>query len=123
MIEYLQDSKKNVVGINVIHDKTIDKNFAKKVLPALEYTAENNHGHMRLLVRLDKEASVKELYKIWDEAKHGLNHHDDYERIAVVGALPEWFELNKIMHSFFDNAEIREYNTDNLDEAWHWIKH
>ena len=123
MIEYMQDSKKNVVGLDVIHDKVLDKNFTKKVLPALEFTAEKHHGHMRLLVKLDKEASVKELYQIWDEAKHGLAHHDDYERIAVVGALPEWFELNKIMHSFFDHAEIKEFDMANIDDAWRWIKH
>ena len=123
MIEYMQNSKKNIVGLDIVHGSTPDKNFTKKLLPALEFTAEKNHGHMRLLVKLDKEASTQELYKIWEEAKHGLNHHDDYERIAIVGNLPEWFELNKIMHSFFDNAEIREFDESHIDDAWRWVKH
>ncbi len=123
MIEYMQNSKKNVVGLDVIHDQRFDLSFSKKLLPALEFTAEKNHGHMRLLVRLDKESSTNELFKLWNEAKHGLEHHDDYERIAVVGSLPEWFELNKIMHSFFHHAEIKEFDQEHLDEAWRWVKH
>lgn len=58
---------------------------------------------------------------LWEDAKFGIRHFDDIERLAIVGDTT-W---QKAMAGFvkpFTRAEVRYFDLSDLDQAENWIK-
>ena len=57
-----------------------------------------------------------------DDYDFGMQHLDDFERIAMVGnkAWERWMSL--IAKPFLPSGEVRYFNHENLQSAWDWLR-
>ncbi|MBK5093500.1 MAG: STAS/SEC14 domain-containing protein, partial [Actinobacteria bacterium] len=46
---------------------------------------------------------------------------NDFDKLAIVGG-PEWVKLLIELDSILPGAEMKTFSTDQLQEAWDWIK-
>jgi len=56
-----------------------------------------------------------------DDFRFGMQHQDDFERIAIVGqgVLQHWMTL---MAKPFISADVQFFNQEQLGEAWDWLR-
>ena len=82
MIEQLPDLPGTVVGVRATGRVTAE-DYESVLMPAIE-RAIKEHGHIRLLYILDCNVTDFSLGAMWDDAKLGFSHLQDFERIAIV---------------------------------------
>lgn len=78
-------------------------------------------GKIRVVFYLDDSFDGWELGAMWDDAKFGLKHKNDFERIAMVGG-PRWVSWITTMSSHFMPGVIKTFDSTSLDEAIAWAK-
>jgi hypothetical protein len=76
---------------------------------------------IRVVFYFDDAFEGWELGAMWDDAKYGLKHKNDFERIAVVGA-PRWANGLMKLGAHFMPGELRIFEGTALEEALVWIK-
>lgn len=119
MIEVLPQSQGKTLGV-CFTGKATDEDYVKVFVPTLEKLIKE-HGKIRCLYFMDEGFQGWELGAMWDDAKYGIKHRNDFEKIAVVGG-PKWAEWATRIASHLVSAEIRTYSADQLDDAWSWVK-
>jgi SpoIIAA-like len=119
MIEVLPQSQGKTLGV-CFTGKATDEDYEKVFVPTLEKLIKE-HGKIRCLYFMDEGFQGWELGAMWDDAKYGIKHRNDFEKIAVVGG-PKWAEWATRIASHLVSAEIRTYSADQLDDAWSWVK-
>ena len=119
MIEVLPQSEGKTFGVRFT-GKATDEDYENVVLPGLE-TVIQEYGKVRCLYFMDEGFQGWELGAMWDDAKYGIKHKNDFEKIAVVGG-PKWTEWATRFASHFMSTEIKTYSADQLDDAWSWVK-
>lgn len=87
-------------------------------LPRLEAIIEKSRP-VSLLLRLE-DFKGWEGKAAWDDFKFGMQHQDDFERIAIVGenSLEHWMTL---IGSAFVEADLRYFDQNRQQEAWEWL--
>ena len=90
----------------------------RKFLPRLEEILDREKP-VSLLIRLE-DFKGWEARAAWDDLKFGMEHQQDFERIAIVGetALERW--MTAIGAAFVD-AELKYFNQKQQQEAWEWL--
>jgi hypothetical protein len=58
---------------------------------------------------------------MWDDARFGLQHRRDFEKIAVVGG-PRWVDVAVKIFAPLMEGEVRTMLGEQLAEAWEWIQ-
>jgi hypothetical protein len=58
---------------------------------------------------------------VWDDARFGLKHRADFEKIAVVGG-PGWVEWCIRFTAFPIAGDVRTFSADRLQDAWDWVR-
>lgn len=88
-------------------------------LPRLEELIEA-HGRISVLLELI-DFHGWDLDAAKDDFRFGMQHQDDFERIAIVGqgVLQHWMAL---MAKPFISAEVHFFKQDQLSEAWDWLR-
>jgi hypothetical protein len=119
MIEILPQSEGRTLGARLT-GKVTDEDYEKVFLPALE-TVIKEHGKVRCVYFMDAGFQGWKLGAMWDDAKFGIKHKNDFEKIAVIGG-PKWAEWATKLASHLMSGEVKTYTIDQLDEAWSWIK-
>ena len=119
MIEVLSKSQGKTLGVRLT-GKATDEDYEKIFIPALENLIKE-YGKIRCLYFMDEGFQGWELGAMWDDAKFGIKHKSDFEKIAVVGG-PKWAEWCKKIASHLVAAEIKTYPADQLDDAWSWVQ-
>jgi len=91
----------------------------KAFLPRLEELIEAN-GRISVLLEL-VDFHGWDLTAAWDDFHFGMQHQDDFERIAIVGhgALQRWMAL---MAKPFTSAGVRFFEQERLGDAWDWLR-
>ena len=120
MIEFLPQSEGNAVGIKV--SGTLTHEDYQEMIPKLESLLKQ-HDKINMLVQLgDPAFDHMELRALWDDARFGLPHRNDFEKFAIVGDLPKWMGWGTKVGAWFTSAEIKEFDKDNASDAWQWVK-
>jgi universal stress protein A len=57
---------------------------------------------------------------LWADFKLGLEHPDDFRKMAIVGE-KAWHHLFAVMVKPFTSGEVRYFGHDQIQEAWDWI--
>ena len=83
MLAIMTQSHDNVIGVQG-RGKVTDQDYLEVLIPKLEEVLKN-YGKARFLYYLDKDFAGWEMGAMWEDAKFGLRHKDDFEKIAVVG--------------------------------------
>lgn len=119
MIEILPQSEGKTLGVRLT-GKVTDEDYEKVFLPVLGDLIKE-HGKVRCVYYMDEGFLGWELGAMWGDAKFGLKHKNDFEKIAVIGG-PKWAEWGTKITAHLVSAEIKTFKVDQLDEAWSWIK-
>ena len=119
MIEILSESQGNILGIKAI-DKLTDQDYKEVLIPRLEAVIKG-HGKASVLFCMDEDFRCWELGALWDDAKFGLKHRNDFEKMAVVGG-PDWLSWGAKICAHLVRCEWKTFSAEQLAEAWKWIK-
>ena len=114
MIEILPESSGNLVAARATGTLTGD-DYAAVWEPRLRQAIEE-HGKVRVLLYLDEAFDGWDAGAMWEDAKFGLAHFNDFEKIAVVGG-EEW--VGKVVDLFgkLMPAAVKSFPTGSLEQA------
>lgn len=118
MIEILPESQRNILGIRA-SGKLTDSDYKDVLIPHLEKII-GAQGQVRVLCQMADDFHGWEGAAMWDDAKFGYTHRNDFEKFAVVGG-KRWVEWGAKLGALFMHTELRTFSGDQLPEAWEWI--
>jgi len=118
MIEILPESQRNILGIRA-SGKLTDSDYKDVLIPHLEKII-GAQGQVRVLCQMADDFHGCEGAAMWDDAKFGYTHRNDFEKFAVVGG-KRWVEWGAKLGALFMHTELRTFSGDQLPEAWEWI--
>jgi len=118
MIKLMRDLPDNVLGVLTI-GKITGADYETILIPALEEKLKTN-AKIRMLYHIGNDFAGFELSAIWDDAKLGIKHLSEWERIALVS---DHETINSFMKFFrhLITCQIRIYKDDELDKAKAWV--
>jgi hypothetical protein len=118
MLKVLNESNGNRLAMRAT-DLLRDEDYEQTLIPKVESLLKE-HGKLRFLLDCDEEFRGWAPVALWDDAKFGLKHSNDFEKIALVGAplLAEWGA--RLANHLMD-AEIETFETGEFEKAWHWL--
>jgi hypothetical protein len=119
MIEICPESDGATLAV-VASDKLTADDYELVFMPALEERIER-FGRARAVIAFDDDFRGWELGALWDDAKFGLKHRNDFERIAVVGA-PRWVEWSAKVGELFMHGEVKSFEPTEYVDAVLWAK-
>ena len=119
MIEVLPESHENILGVKGI-GKLTELDYKEVLIPNLEGIIKE-HGKARCLFSMGADFQGWELEAAWDDAKFGIQHRNDFEKVAVVGG-PLWVEWGTKVGGLIMSGEVKTFSQDQIEEAWNWIK-
>jgi hypothetical protein len=119
MIEVLQETGGNVLVLKAV-GKLTDRDYKDVLIPRLEAMI-REHGKARLLLDMGDEFHGWEVAAAWDDARFGLAHRKDFEKMGVIGG-PRWVEWCLKLGALLMSGEIRSFAVGERDAAFAWIK-
>jgi hypothetical protein len=119
MIEIMAESSGNIIGMKAIGTLT-DADYEEMLMPRLERLFAQ-YQKLRVLFYMGEEFAGWTVSAAWDDARLGLNHRADFEKIAVVGG-PGWIKWCAKFTAFLITGEIRTFSANQLQDAWDWVK-
>lgn len=120
MFEILPKSSNEVLAIRASGKLSAD-DYEKILIPKLNVLFEE-HKRVRLLVDFaDDFACWSSAEAAWDDAKIGLEHPNDFEKIALVDA-PDWVKWGMKFYCLFFRGEVKAFPRETEEEAWAWVR-
>ena len=83
------------------------------------HEAIKQHGKIRLLVVMENFTGLQ-LGALWEELKFGVQHSNDFSRMAFVGD-KKWEENLVELSKPFIGAVIKYFELPNVEEARRWL--
>ncbi len=118
MIELITEMPANVVAFSAIGRVTGD-DYQQVLVPAVEKTLQS-HSTIRFLYYLGPEFKKFTTTALWDDAKVGVQHWSDFEKIAVVSDIG-WIQTMVKGIGVTMPGAVRTFPNDELDKAKVWI--
>ncbi len=118
MLTIMPQSHDNVLGVQGT-GKVTDHDYLNILIPQLEEVLKK-YGKARFLYYLDEGFAGWEMGAMWEDAKFGLRHKDDFEKIAVVGG-PKWVAWGTRLFSHFMEGQVKIFPPEELQAAWDWL--
>jgi hypothetical protein len=118
MIRLMKDLPDNVLGA-LATGKIAGTDYETVLMPAIEEKLKKN-AKIRLIYHIDSDFTGFELSAIWDDAKLGMKHLSEFERVAFVSD----HDMLNSMVKFFSHmikSKIKIFKDSELDEAKQWI--
>lgn len=119
MIEVLADSAGKVLILKAT-GKLTDRDYKEVLIPRLESII-GEYGKACLLVEMGDEFHGWEAEALWDDARFGLAHRNDFDKMGVVGGRG-WIEWGLKLAKLIMSGEIRSFSPAEREEARLWIK-
>ena len=117
MIERLQNGSGKVIGF-LVSDKLHDEDY-KVFVPEVEEVIARE-GTARLFLQM-RDFHGWDLHAAWDDMKFGVKHYGDLERMALVGE-KSWEKWMAKFTKPFTKAEVRYFDSSEVDAAWEWLR-
>lgn len=95
------------------------EDYTQTFLPLFEHV-KNTHPEVRLLITFAPDFEGFEAGTLWEDAKFGVKHANDFYRLAVVGDA-KWTEWMSNIADLFTQGDVRHYKMTQLLEALRWI--
>lgn len=118
MIKKVTDLPDNVIGFSASGLVTA-QDYERVIIPIVEAKL-GNYQKIRLLYHLGSEFAGFEMGALWDDAKIGLQHLTEWERIAVVTD-NDWLRSAIKVLGFIIPGQVRVFANDQLAEAKVWL--
>jgi hypothetical protein len=119
MIKVLPESEGNILVFAAV-GKLTDRDYMDVLIPRLDLII-LEHGKARLLLDMSYDFQGWEAAALWDDARFGLTHRNDFEKMGVIGG-PRWVEWGMKLAAMVVSGEIRSFSPDEREEALDWIK-
>jgi hypothetical protein len=100
--------------------KLTAENYETVFIPILEKLIKH-YGRIRLLMQFDEHFEGWEAGAMWNDAKFGLKHRNDFKRVALVGS-PKWVEWGTKLGAQLMDGELKTFKSSDLLEAIVWVK-
>ena len=118
MIKVLPGSEGNILVLKAV-GKLTDQDYKEVLIPCLESII-REYGKARLLLDMGDEFHGWEAAALWDDARFGLTHRKDFDKMGVVGG-PRWVEWGLKLAAMAISGEIRNFPQSKREEAVNWI--
>ena len=119
MIEILKESQENLLVVKAT-EKLTTKDYEETFIPTLEKILKK-HEKVRVLIHLASGFKGWELGAAWDDAKFGMTHRKDFEKIAMVGG-PTWVVWGTKLGAYLIKGEVKTFEEKEFKKALTWIK-
>jgi SpoIIAA-like len=119
VIEVLPESGGNVLVLKAVGELT-DQDYKKVLIPRLEAII-RDQGRARLLLDIGDDFHGWEAAALWDDARFGLAHRNDFEKMGVIGG-PRWVAWGLKLATLVVSGEIKIFSPGEREEALNWIK-
>jgi hypothetical protein len=119
MIEIMPESNGPALALKAT-DKLTDADYKEVLIPKIEEIIKQS-GKAKVLLYLPEDFAGWEPHAAWDDAKFGLRHRNDFEKLAVVGG-PKWVEWATKIASHFMKGEVKTFSEAHLGEAIDWVR-
>ena len=123
MLELIERLPDNALGFTAKGNVT-SEDYETVLIPAVEEKLKK-HEKVRLLYHLGDEFEKFEAGAMWDDAKVGLGHITNWEKIAIVTDV-NWIEqAGKIfgfaIETMSVSGDVKVFHNSELEEAIKWI--
>lgn len=118
MIEIMAASKGNLLAVKAT-EKLTTEDYEKVFIPKLEELLRQNNK-IKALICFGDNFHGWELGAAWDDTRFGMKHHNDFEKIALVGA-PGWVNWGTKIGAHFISGQVEIFAADQLNAALNWI--
>lgn len=119
MAEFMQEGSGNVLGVRTGGTLT-GNDYKRRLVPRLESLIEQ-FGRVRVLFYMDETFRGWDLKAAWVNTTLDVRHRADFEKVAVVGA-PAWEEWCVKLAGLLMTGEIRTFPSEQLQQAWDWLR-
>ena len=119
MIEVLPESNGKILVLKAV-GKLSDADYKDVLIPRLESIIREN-GKVRFLMDMGDDFHGWEAAALWDDARFGVTHRSDFEKMGVVGG-PRWVEWGVKLAALVVSGEVRSFSLGQRVEALNWIK-
>jgi len=119
MLIILEETKNDLLVVRA-SEKLTTKDYEKVFIPKMEEMI-TQHKKINIVFYCDNTFSGWELGAMWDDAKFGIKHRHDFNKMAAVGA-PDWVEWTAKLFSFLVEGEMKFYPDDKLTDAITWAE-
>lgn len=117
-MEIIQDMPDNVVAVKA-SGKVSGEDYDDILIPAVESSLKR-HGKIRVLYQLSNDFSGFTAGAMLDDAKLGIRHLTEFEKIAVVTDA-EWISRAVQFFSFFIPCPVKIFGNNDISEAKSWL--
>lgn len=117
MIEVMAESSGPMLAVKATGTLS-GEDYTEIWIPALQKVIEEN-GKGRCLLYMDENFEGWELKAMWEDARFGFAHRNDFDKMAVVGG-PKWVEWGTRIAASMMKGEVRTYAGEQLAEALKW---
>jgi hypothetical protein len=119
MIEIMPESNGPALALKAT-GKLTDADYKEVLIPKIEEKIKQ-FGKARVLLYLPGGFTGWEAHAAWDDAKFGVRHRNDFEKLAVVGGA-KWVEWATKIGAHFMKGEVKTFPEAELGEALDWIR-
>ncbi len=119
MIEIMSETEDNILVVKAT-EKLTAKDYEEVFIPKINQLIQE-YGKVRVVVFLAENFSGWEIGAAWDDTKFGIQHRNDFEKMAVVGG-SKWVKWATKISSYFMDSQIAIYDTSDLQSAVAWAK-
>jgi hypothetical protein len=118
MLKILAEKDGNIVGFTARRTLTVE-DFRQTLAPRLAAVIQD-WGKVRMLLYLEEDFQGFDVDALKEEF-FGSKHRDNLEKIAVVGG--SWMiNLQIRLGAAMLGGEVQTFASEELDEAWEWVK-
>ncbi len=119
MIHVSLESQGNTLVLTA-EGKLTDDDYQQVLIPRLEEII-RQHGKARLLIDMGEKFAGWEPKAAWDDAKFGIAHRNDFEKMAVI-ADRHWVDWALKIGALFISGEVKTFPPAERAECSAWIK-
>ena len=119
MIEIMPESN-GLALILKATGKLTDADYEDVLIPGIEEFIKQS-GKAKVLLYLPQDFVGWDAHAMWDDARFGLRHRNDFEKLAVVGGA-KWVAWATKIAARFMEGEVKTFPEDQLQQAVDWVK-
>lgn len=116
MVEVLSESNGNILVLRA-KGRLTHRDYKNVIIPRLEAMI-RIHGKVRFLL---EDFDGWQPTALWKDARFGLIHRNDFEKIGLIGA-PRWVEWGLKLIASAMSGEMRTFSSTERSKALSWIQ-
>jgi len=120
MFEILPETKDMLLAVRA-SGKLMTKDYEQVLVPELVKLFKKKQKVRMLVEFADGFSGWGSTHAAFDDMKIGLEHPNDFDAIALVGA-PEWIVLGMEFYSLFVRGKVKSFQLTEKQDALDWLE-